>query len=59
LLEEEEWGKDTALPESSSEDEEHDITDTYGEDSGDSSSGDDAEESSEQEENSLKVDITG
>jgi hypothetical protein len=60
LLEEEERGKNTALAESSSEDEEDVITDTDGKDSGDSSDdGSDGDRTSDHEEDSLKVDITG
>jgi hypothetical protein len=60
LLKEEERAKNTTLPESSFEDEEDDITDTYGEDSGDNSDdGADGYRTSDAEEDSPKVDITG
>jgi hypothetical protein len=60
LLKEEEQGKNTALAESSSEDEEDVITDTDGEDSGDNSDdGSDGDRTSDHEEGSPKVDITG
>jgi hypothetical protein len=61
LIEEEKRGKDIAPLESSfkDEDEDEEDTDTDGEGSGDSSSsGSDAEETSEHEESSPKVDIT-
>jgi hypothetical protein len=57
LIEEEKRGKGTAPPESSSEDDENEeYTDSDGEGSGDSS---DADQTSEHEEDSPKVDITG
>jgi hypothetical protein len=65
LIEEEKRGKSVTPPESSSEDEDDEGTDTDGEGSGEnggdssSSSGSDAEENSEHEEGSPKVDITG
>jgi hypothetical protein len=64
LIEEEKRGKNIALPESSSEDEDDEGIDNEGEDSGEngsnSSSGDsDVEGSSGREESSPKIDITG
>jgi hypothetical protein len=60
LLNEEERGKDTALPESSFDNDDEESTDSEGEGSGDS--GDDGsggDQTSEHEEDSPKVDITG
>jgi hypothetical protein len=61
LIEEEERGKGTAPPESSSEENEsEESTDSGEEDSGDSSNdGSDGIHTSEHEEDSPKVDITG
>jgi hypothetical protein len=62
LLEEEKHGESIGSPESSSDDEDDEATNTDGEGSGkdvDDSSSSDAEEISEHEENSPKVDITG
>jgi hypothetical protein len=61
LIEEEKRGKGTVPPESSSEDDENEeSTDSGGEGSGDSSDdGSDADQTSEHEVDSPKVDITG
>jgi hypothetical protein len=63
LIEEEKRGKSVELPESSSEDDEEDAGSTEEEDcehgSDSSSSGSDVDKSSEHEEGSQKVDITG
>jgi hypothetical protein len=61
LIEEEKRGKGTAPPESSSEDDvNEESTDSDGEGSGDSSDdGSDVDQTSQHEEDSLKVDITG
>jgi hypothetical protein len=59
MIEEEERGKDIALPVSSSEDEDEEATESDADCFGDSSnSGNDAERTSEHEEDSPKVDIT-